>query len=69
MTRIISGTLVSIVLVFSVAFAYLLMQLSAEISTASSFFGSASALIYYSVEGAFLALIILAAYLVVRRKS
>jgi hypothetical protein len=69
MARVISGTLVTVVVGFSVAFSYLLYELSAEINSASSFFSSASALMYLSVEGIFLALIIFAAYLVVRKKD
>lgn len=69
LSRIISGTLVTIVVGFSVAFSYLLYQLTAEINSASSFFGSAGALMYLSVEGVFLALILFAAFIVVRRKK
>jgi hypothetical protein len=69
LTRIISGTLVTIVVGFTVAFSYLLFQLSSEINSASSFFGSAGGLMYISVEGLFLALVIFAAFAVVRRKA
>lgn len=69
LSRILSGTLVTVVVGFSLAFSYLLLQLSTEISAASTFFSSASALLYITVEAAFLALVIFGAYAVIRRKK
>jgi len=69
MTRIISGTVVAVVIGFSLAFTYLLYKLAGQMTTASSFFGSAASLMYLSVEGIFLALILFAAYAVLRKKN
>ena len=69
MSRIISGTLVTVVVGFSAAFSYLLYQLTSEMNSANSFFGSAGALMYLSVEGIFLALILFAAFVVLRKKN
>jgi hypothetical protein len=69
MTRIISGTLVTVVVGFSVAFSYLLYQLIGELSTATSIFGNAGTVMYFSVEAVFLALILFGAFAVVRKKN
>jgi len=69
MTRIISGTLVTIVVGFSLAFTYVLYQVLTEINAASSIFGSAGAFTYLGVEGAFLAMVLFAAFSVVRKKN
>jgi hypothetical protein len=69
MTRIISGTLVTVVVGFSVAFAYLLYQLVGELDTATNLFGSAGTFMYFSVEVVFLALVLFGAFAVVRKKN
>jgi hypothetical protein len=69
MTRIISGTLVTVVVGFSVAFSYLLYQLIGELDTTTSIFGSAGTFMYFGVEVVFLALILFGAFAVVRKKN
>jgi hypothetical protein len=69
MTKLISGTLVTIVVAFSVGFSYLLLQLMTQINTASAFFSSEGALMYMTVEGVFLLLVIFAAFSVLRKKK
>jgi hypothetical protein len=69
MTRIISGTLVTVVVGFSISFAYLLYQLIGELDTATNLFGSAGTFMYFSVEAVFLALILFGAFAVVRKKN
>ena len=69
MTRLISNTLMIVVVGFSVAFSYLLFQLLAEINMVSSFIGSARAITYLSEEGLFLGLILISAFIVVRKRN
>ncbi len=68
MMKIISAAVVTVVVGFSISFSYLLYQLVTELNTVSSILGSSGAFMYLTVEGAFLALVLFAAFLVVRRK-
>lgn len=69
MSRIISGTVITVVAGFSVAFSYLLYQLIGELDTAKSLFGNTGTVMYIGVEAVFLALIIFGAFAVVRKKD
>lgn len=69
MVKVLSGTLIAVVVAFSAAFSYLLMQLTTEVGSASNFFATTGAMAYLTVEALFLALVIFGAYAVVRRKK
>jgi TRAP-type C4-dicarboxylate transport system permease small subunit len=68
-TRIISGTLVTVVAGFSLVFSYVLYQLVGELNAVGSAFGSPASLMYLAVEGIFLASILFAAFAVVRKRN
>jgi hypothetical protein len=67
--RIISGTVVTVVAGFSLAFSYLLYRLAGEFNAARTSFGSTSGFVYLAVEGVFLGSILLAGYVVVRKRN
>jgi hypothetical protein len=68
-TRIISGTLVTVVAGFSLAFSYVLYQLAREMDAIGDVFGSRASMMYLAVEGIFLVSILLAAFAVVRKRN
>jgi hypothetical protein len=68
MTKVVSGAVITMVGGFSIAFSLLLYNLVGTISTAQTFFGSAAVLMYMSVEGVFLCVVIAAAYWTLHRK-
>lgn len=69
MTKLVSGAVITIVGGFSIAFSLLLYSMIGTISTAQTFFGSAAVLMYMSVEGVFLCIVIAAAYWTLHRKK
>lgn len=69
LSKAITVAVVSLVIGFSLAFSYLLFQLSGEMGTAAGFFSSAGTLMYLSIEGVFLAVVIAGAYSVLRKKD
>ena len=69
MSRIVTGTLLTVVAGFSIAFSFQLLKVSQQIDNVSSFFGSAGAIMYLCVEGIFLATVLFGAYAVVRKRS
>ncbi|MGA2666075.1 MAG: hypothetical protein ABSF83_14135 [Nitrososphaerales archaeon] len=69
MSKIISGTLLTVVAGFAVSFSFQLLKVSQQIDNVSSFFGSAASMMYLCVEGVFLATVLFGAYAVLRKRN
>ena len=69
LSRVISGTVMMVTAWFAIAFSLLLFRFFPSINSASGFFGSANALLYLTIEGLFLSLVLYASYVSVRRKE
>jgi hypothetical protein len=65
---LITGAVAAVVGVFTVAFSVLLSQAFGQVPAASNFFGGASAMMYVTIEGLFLMLLLFGAYVTVRKK-
>ena len=69
LSKAITAAVSAVVVGFSLAFSYLLFQLNGELGSAQTFFSSAETLMYLSIEGVFLAVVIVGAYTVLRKRK
>lgn len=69
MTKVVTGAVIAAVAGYSAVFLLELLRLAQALNSVQNFFSSAVTLMYLSVEGLFLCIVVAAGYWALRRKA